>query len=59
MTDTTIAVRKETKELLKHFGSKGDTYDDIIQRMSATYEDFVSTQYRRLGEKQKFRKMKL
>ncbi|MFH0889892.1 MAG: hypothetical protein V1836_01980 [Candidatus Aenigmatarchaeota archaeon] len=59
MTNTTIAVRKETKELLKHFGGKGDTYDDVIQKMSATYEEFVNTQYNRLTEKHKFKKMDL
>lgn len=30
---TTISVRRETKELLKEFGKKGDTYDQIIRRL--------------------------
>ena len=30
---TTISLRKETKELLKEFGKKGDTYDDILRRL--------------------------
>jgi hypothetical protein len=31
--NTTIQVSKETKELIGTFGSKEDTYDDIIRRM--------------------------
>jgi len=50
-TMTTIAVSKNTKESLKRFGSKDETYDDIIQVICETYEDFLDKQYKRLGEK--------
>ncbi|MBW2967777.1 hypothetical protein KY362_04780 [Candidatus Woesearchaeota archaeon] len=31
--NTTIQISKETKELIGTFGTKEDTYDDIINRM--------------------------
>ena len=30
---TTIAVKPETKEMLRHFGEKGESYDNIIRRL--------------------------
>ena len=30
---TTIAVSSETKEMLRHFGEKGESYDNIIRRL--------------------------
>jgi predicted CopG family antitoxin len=30
---TTIQVREDTREALKKLGRKGDTYDDIIQKL--------------------------
>jgi len=30
---TTISLRKETKELLRRFGSKGQTYDAVIREL--------------------------
>ncbi len=30
---TTIQLSKETKDLISSFGSKSDTYEDIIKRM--------------------------
>ena len=30
-TTTTISLRKETKDLLRRFGSKGRTYDEVIR----------------------------
>ncbi len=30
---TTISLRKETKELLRRFGSKGQTYDEVIRML--------------------------
>jgi predicted CopG family antitoxin len=30
---TTIQIKKETREKLKHFGHKGESYDDIIGRL--------------------------
>lgn len=58
MENTTIAINKETKELLKKLGSKGDTFDNIIRTIYETYEDFLNEQYRRLGEKEKFTELK-
>lgn len=31
--DTTIKISKDTKTLIENFGSKEDTYEDIIKRM--------------------------
>ena len=31
--NTTIQITKETKELLSNFGTKKDTYEDIIKRI--------------------------
>ena len=59
MKTTTIAINEETKEMIKNLGTKGETYDEIIRRMSAAYEEFLSIQYKRLGEKRKFKKMVL
>jgi len=30
---TTISLRKETKELLRRVGSKGQTYDEVIREL--------------------------
>ncbi len=30
---TTISLRKETKELLRRYGSKGQTYDQVIREL--------------------------
>jgi len=57
MTTTTIAISEETKEMIKNLGVKGETYDEIIRRMSAAYEEFLNRQYKKLGEKNKFKKM--
>ncbi len=36
---TTIQIRKETRERLKHFGHKGESYDDIIERLMSYFEE--------------------
>lgn len=54
---TTIAVTKETKDMLKDLGTKGETYDEIIRKMTIAYEDFLHRQYKRLNENKKFKKM--
>lgn len=59
MTTTTIAISTETKGIIKNFGTKGETYDEIIRRMSIAYEEFLDRQYAKLGEKHKFKKMVL
>ncbi len=53
---TTIAVNESTRDKLKSYGRKGDTYDDIIQRMMdiVDRELYLNEVYRRLGEKDKF-----
>lgn len=33
MTNTTIAVTQETKKALQQLGTKGETYDSIIQKL--------------------------
>jgi len=33
MMDTTILVYKKTRERLRKIGGKGETYDDIINRL--------------------------
>lgn len=42
---TTIQISKETKALISTFGSKEDTYEDIIKRM---YDMAVKAQLREL-----------
>ncbi len=32
---TTISLRKQTKELLRRIGSKGQTYDEVIRELIA------------------------
>ncbi len=54
---TTIAVSEETKEILKSLGTKDETYDEIIRNMTIAYEEFLNRQYKRLEEKNKFKKM--
>lgn len=53
---TTIPLHMETRDKLKMFGTKGDTYDDILRRLMGTvrYEEFMESQYKRLDEKEKF-----
>ena len=41
--NTTIQISKETKELIASFGSKEETYEDIIKRL---YDMAVKTQLR-------------
>jgi predicted CopG family antitoxin len=33
MTTTTVAVTHETKELLRQLGEKGESYDDVINKL--------------------------
>ena len=35
---TTIAIKKETREMLKKYGTKGETYNDILQRLIKEYK---------------------
>jgi hypothetical protein len=53
---TTILVEKETRERLRSFGKKGETYDQILRRLMslAEYEEFMENQYERLKDKEAF-----
>ena len=45
MENTTIAIRKDLKEKIATFGSKKESYSDIIERI---YEAAVKTQIKEL-----------
>jgi hypothetical protein len=53
---TTIPVEKQTREKLRSFGRKGETYDQVLRRLMtiAEYEEFMTRQYERLKEKNAF-----
>jgi hypothetical protein len=53
---TTIPVEKETKDRLRSFGRKGETYDQVLRRLMtlAEYEEFMMRQYERLKDKDAF-----
>jgi hypothetical protein len=53
---TTISIEKETRERLRSFGRKGETYDQILRRLLslAEYEGFMEKQYERLKDKEAF-----
>ena len=40
---TTIKVKKETREQLASIGRKGETYEDIIQRLLKYYKEHRET----------------
>ncbi len=52
--DTTVALRRETQQLLKDIGRKGETYDDIINRLYrlARKQIFYDEQHRILKEEE-------
>ena len=50
---TTIQIDKETREHLKKFGHKGETYDDIIERLmdyceELNLEEMIQDRWKRL-----------
>lgn len=52
---TTIQVDDETRDKLKKFGHKGETYDEIINRLMNYFEDLkmekiIENRYKRLQE---------
>jgi len=53
---TTILVEEETRERLRLFGKKGETYDQILRRLMsiAEYEGFMEKQYERLKDREAF-----
>jgi hypothetical protein len=40
---TTIAIKKTTRERLKEYGFKGDTYDSIVNKLMDTYDKQYTT----------------
>ncbi|HEY9207361.1 MAG TPA: hypothetical protein VIO58_15730 [Candidatus Methanoperedens sp.] len=53
---TTIPITKEVRDMLKSYGTKGETYDNILRRImkQVNIEDFRERQYKRLQDKDKF-----
>ncbi len=53
---TTIPITKEVRDMLKSYGLKGETYDNILRRIMnlIDYKEFMERQYRLLQEKDKF-----
>jgi len=53
---TTIPIEKETRERLRSFGRKGETYDQVLRRLIsiAEHEEFMTMQYERLKDKSAF-----
>jgi hypothetical protein len=56
MATTTIQIPAETRDRLKRFGLKGQTYRDILETLMdrVEYEEFMEEQYRRLQDRSKF-----
>ena len=53
---TTIQVPVDTRDRLKRFGLKGQTYREILETLMdrVEYEEFMEEQYRRIKERSKF-----
>ena len=53
---TTIPITKKVRDMLKSYGLKGETYDNILRRMmeQVDHEEFMERQYKLLQEKDKF-----
>lgn len=49
---TTIGIRKETRDRLKHFGFKGRLYDEILNDLMDAYEQTLE-KGQRLKEKRR------
>lgn len=51
---TTIPLSKETRDLLKKYGQKGETYDELIRRLLDTAEqmEFAKRQKRILADEE-------
>ncbi|HMA83567.1 MAG: hypothetical protein KGY67_00270 [Candidatus Thermoplasmatota archaeon] len=55
---TTIQIRKSTREKLKRFGHKGETYDQIIERLTSYFEQLdveklIDKRWKKLQEEKK------
>lgn len=44
---TTISLNEKTRDRLKKLGNKGDTYDDIVERL---IDEYVESRYKKLEE---------
>ena len=53
---TSIQLPKETRDRLRRFGMKGQTWAQILDRLMerVEYEDFMEAQYQRLDERNEF-----
>jgi hypothetical protein len=53
---TTIPLENGTRDRLRSFGRKGETYDQVLRRLMtiAEYEEFMTRQHERLKEKNAF-----
>jgi len=49
---TTIPLRKETRDLLKKYGRKGETYDQLICRLVAEQFEFAEKQKQILADEE-------
>jgi predicted CopG family antitoxin len=55
---TTIQIKKDTREKLKRFGHKGESYDTIIERLISYFEELnveqlIEKRYKKLQEEKK------
>jgi len=41
---TTVSIRQETRKKLMELGKKGETYDDVINRLISRLEELERTQ---------------
>jgi hypothetical protein len=52
---TTIPLTKETRDLLKRYGQKGETYDELIRRLLQVAEQMeFARRQKRILEKEEF-----
>lgn len=53
---TSIQLPKETRDRLRRFGMKGQTWAQILDRLMerVEYEDFMEAQYQRLDDRNEF-----
>lgn len=52
---TTIPLSKETRDLLKRYGQKGETYDELIRRLLEMAEQIeFARRQRRILEEEEF-----
>jgi len=52
---TTIQIKEDTREKLKRFGHKGESYDTIIERLMSYFEELnvqqlIEKRYKKLQE---------